>query len=226
MLFFKRQLPLVISFVMGVLLLAQFYVPSHTSKQFYDGVMTWVEIITAFALLMGAMALVIVHAKKIWKQQAGWGYSAVTLVGMAGMIVAGLLVGGVGIDDETSLKTPFGWGYDFVFLPLTATMFAILAFFIASAAFRAFRAKTVPAAVLLITAVVIMFTSVPLGDLIWRGLFPWGDGPWSTDGIRDWFLNVANVAGKRAILFGVSLGVIATSLRVIVGIERAYLGSD
>jgi hypothetical protein len=223
MLFLKRQLPLVVSFLMGILLVAQYYVPHRASQDFYEGVQTWVQVIGAFALLMGAMALFFVHFKKVRRKEEGWGYSAVTIVSMFGMMIVGFVASGEG-SSEGAL-TSFGWAYEYVYYPLTGTMFALLAFFIASAAFRAFRAKTVPAAVLLATAVVIMFTSVPLGDLIWTKLLGW-TGIWTTDQIRDWFLNVANVAGKRAILFGVSLGVIATSLRVIVGIERAYLGSD
>jgi hypothetical protein len=37
-------------------------------------------------------------------------------------------------------------------------------------------------------------------------------------------MSVPNLAAKRAILIGVSIGVIATSIKIIFGIERAYLG--
>jgi len=50
----------------------------------------------------------------------------------------------------------FGWVYEFAFKPLQATMFSLLAFYVASAAFRAFRAKNLQAVLLLVTAFIIL----------------------------------------------------------------------
>ena len=65
-------------------------------------------------------------------------------------------------------NTVFEWLYTNIQVPMDATMFSLLAFFIASAAFRAFRARTFEASLLLITALIVMMGNVPVGDLIWN----------------------------------------------------------
>jgi hypothetical protein len=110
----------------------------------------------------------------------------------------------------------FYWLYDHVFAPANATMFALLAFFIASAAFRAFRARNVEAALLLGAAILVMIGRVPIGRWI-SPLFP---------ELADWIRDIPNNAGRRAIMAGAALGAIATGLRVILGIERSHLGRD
>jgi hypothetical protein len=111
-------------------------------------------------------------------------------------------------------RVPIMWMYDFVFVPMQATMFSLLAFYIASAAYRAFRARTPEASVLLLTAIVMMLGRVPIGQSVWSK-FP---------EFTDWILNTPSMAVMRAILMGVGLGMIATSLRIIFGIERTYMG--
>jgi hypothetical protein len=111
---------------------------------------------------------------------------------------------------------------------MQATMFSLLAFFIASAAYRAFRARTVDATLMLVTAVVIMFARVPIGRFLWEGIMPdsvvqwWADPPGD---VANWVLRVPSMAARRAILLGVSLGAIATSLKIMLGIERSYMGA-
>ncbi|HFD04892.1 MAG TPA: hypothetical protein ENJ25_01970 [Firmicutes bacterium] len=92
-------------------------------------------------------------------------------------------------------------------------MFALLSFFIASAAYRAFRARNMDATLLLITAVLVMLGRVPVGYQMWHS-FP---------AVAEWIMAVPQMAAKRGILIGVSLGSLAVSLRIMLGIERSYL---
>ncbi len=110
----------------------------------------------------------------------------------------------------------FVWIYDHVFDPCNSTMFALLAFFVASAAFRAFRARNVEAALLLGAAILVMLGRAPLGGAV-SSVFP---------DFAQWLIDIPNNAGRRAIMMGAAIGAIATALRVIVGLERSHLGSD
>jgi hypothetical protein len=97
---------------------------------------------------------------------------------------------------------------------MQATVFSLLAFYIASAAYRGFRARSSELAILVIAAIIVLLGRVPVGE--WMApILP---------SVSDWVINVPALAAKRAILIGVGLGMIATSLKVIVGLERTYLG--
>ena len=103
----------------------------------------------------------------------------------------------------------------YIYTPIQATMFSLLAFYIASAAYRAFRARTILATILLLTALVIMLRLIPLGPL-----------SVANQKLATWILMVPSMAANRAILIGIGLGTVATCLKIILGIERAYMGHD
>jgi len=214
MIFLRRQLPVLVTFVMGVVFALQYYVPHPASEQLLTTVNKWLQIISGFALVLGVTSLFHLHGAKIRRKEPGWGYSVVLYAGMVVTILVGLWVNGKETMDGTT--TAFGWIYSYTMVPLQGTMFAILAFFIASAAYRSFRARSREAAVLLVAAVIVMMGRVPLGEYLL---------PVSGD-ITQWILNVLNASVRRAILIGISLGAVALSLKIIFGMERAYLGGS
>jgi len=206
---FKRKLPILVTFVMGIVMILQFFIPHPISQQLFTILTTkWLVIISAFFLLIGLSSLLRLHYFKIAHKREGWGYSIIALAGIIFMCIVGFGWGGI-------RSTPINVTYQAVLVPLNATMFSILAFYMASAAFRAFRARTVVATVLLITAVIVMLGRISFGDFLWERL------PTATE----WIMTIPNMAQKRGILLGVGLASLATSLRIIFGIERSYLGS-
>lgn len=104
--------------------------------------------------------------------------------------------------------------FDYILIPILSTMFSLLAFFIASAAYRAFRARNVLATMLLVSALAVMLRFNPYiafgSDVVAR--------------VSTWLMNVPNLAAQRAIVIGIGLGIVATALKVILGIERGYMG--
>ncbi|MEC7919099.1 MAG: hypothetical protein VX852_03325 [Candidatus Neomarinimicrobiota bacterium] len=163
----------------------------------------------------------------------------------------------------------FKWMFDNIFTPLSATMFALLAFYVASASYRAFRARNFEATLLLLAGIIIMLGRVPVGSLItpWMimyllvfvgtifaniylknrkivfGVFVSGllgvtllgmNMNWSPTepaifflpSLQEWIYTVPNLAGARAIMIGIGLGIIVTSLRYIFGLEKSYIGDQ
>ncbi len=210
----RREIPLLIVLIFGVFMMFQYFVPHRISSDIYQELNNWTIIIGIFTMVIGIGSLISVHYSKIRFKEEGWWYSIVTLVAMVGMAMVGL-IGGVNNDLFLNL-------YRFGLAPVTSTMFALLAFFIASAAYRAFRARTVLSTLLLLAAVVVMLGRVPVGELL-TDSFP---KPLQLSEIAEFLLYVPNTAAKRAIYIGVGLGVAAVSLKIILGIERTWLGGD
>ena len=44
--------------------------------------------------------------------------------------------------------------------------------------------------------------------------------------LQEWIYTVPNLAGARAIMIGIGLGIIVTSLRYIFGLEKSYIGDQ
>jgi hypothetical protein len=202
-----RSGPLILTFLVGTALIVLFFIPNYKAQTVNAKLLEWATVIYAFALILGSISLWNTHARKIRQKSEGWLYSIVTLVALVAVTVLGVWQG-VG---EGTLVNRI---YNMVNSPLASTMFALLAFFIASAAFRAFRARNVEATLLLVTAILMMIGRVSIGEFIWKG-FP---------GFTEWLLDVPNLAAKRAIAIGVGLGAVSIGLKIILGIERGYLG--
>jgi hypothetical protein len=230
----RREIPLIICFVMGTMMAVQFFIPHQLSVGLYQYMLQWLIIVLTFAMLLGIGSLIKIHSYKIRFKREGWGYSIVALIGLgmslftgfAGILgqlifgnepMAGGFFGGLVytfINTGIGQESAFMWLYNYIQIPMQATMFSLLAFFIASASFRTFRARSLEAFLLLVAAVIVMLGRVPLEGLV---------GDWLPR-LAEWILNYPNMAAKRGIMIGVGLGAMSTALKIILGIERSWLG--
>jgi hypothetical protein len=228
----KRNIPLLITFLGGFVLIIAYFIPF--SQSWGETAAIWFDILAAIAFLLGGGNLLRIHLKKVSDRKTGWAYSAITAGSFLVTLGVGLLKVGVNPSPDfpdfrwsgnyREIGSAFWWLYEYAFKPLTATMFAMLAFYIASAAFRAFRAKNFEAILLLGTAFIIL-----LGRTF-AGVFLTSWVPDSVDAFRIenmtiYIMSVFNTAGNRAIMIGIALGVASTSLKVLLGVDRSYMGT-
>jgi hypothetical protein len=214
----RRRVPLTIAFVFGVVMVVTFFTPPLSTTIRQD-LTEWLQIVFAFALLMASTGLILMHLRRVMARREGWFFNLVALVGAIATIAVGVvwIVNG----NETAMQ----WLFTNVFIPVEATMFALLAFFMASAAYRAFRARSGQATVLLVAAVIVMLGRVSVGPYITNWL-PESLSFLHIPDFAGWIMDVPNMATKRAIMIGVGLGMISTAIKVILGIERSYLGGE
>ena len=203
----KDRLAIITATVAGVFMTVQYFLTAPAANTAYRTILSWMQVVFAFALVVGVVGVLRVHSERVSKRRSGWVYSATLLAGVALMAILGFAGG-------TDRGTPFQWVFDHWQAPMQSTVFSLLAFYIASAAYRGFRSRSAESTVLVIAALVVLLGRVPVGEWLTPLLPP----------AADWILNVPALAAKRAILIGIGLGMIATSLKVIAGLERTYLG--
>lgn len=205
----RREVPIAVTFVAGILFLLDYfvripYLSEHVVGHFLD----WAIVVAAFALILGAANLLRIHIQKIIKRKKEWYNSLILLVSMLVMAIIPII--------WTQQNAVYEYLFNHIFVHLNGTMFALLAFYIASAAYRAFRIRTKEATVLLLAAVVVMLGRAPVGAMIWNQ-FP---------SYANWLQTVFTAAGMRGIMIGASLGAMVTGLRIIFGIDRSYFGGQ
>jgi hypothetical protein len=215
----KKKIPLALVFIAGVSGLVAAFVP-HPIVKAGDEIMRndVLRIIQSFAFILALSSLVSVHTSKIRARRHKWPYSIVLLASFLITSVIGL---GGGVSGKGILPTQIGnfnfniqTIYQNVIIALSTSMFALLAFYMASASYRAFRIRSFEATLLLSAAFIVMLGVLPIGDAISHHL----------PAFAQWILDVPNAAGQRGIAFGIALGGLATALKIVLGIERSWLG--
>ncbi|RKX25921.1 MAG: hypothetical protein DRP47_09010 [Candidatus Zixiibacteriota bacterium] len=217
----KTTAPVVIAFLGGFIMVVSFFFNEETT--FVGGLsqelLNWMIIIGGFTLLLGVVSITRVNWAAVSNKKEGWIYKIFTLLSILVMSIPSVLPNSWSPLLGRDVGSIYDWLFNYLQAPMMATMFATLAFYIASAAYRAFRARNAEATLLLITATLVMLWRVPMGESF-LNLFP-GDIPYF---LNTYIMNGANLAVQRGIIIGAALGAASMSLRIILGIERTYMG--
>ncbi len=162
----KKEVPLAITFISGLLLVLALFIPHKPFGNLEEIFNDWFIIVSGFTLLLGIDSLLGYNFHKIKRKDKDAPFALILILSFFITLAWGIIE-----ILRTPEHNPFSpsstfslYFYNYIFIPLQSTMFAILSFFIASAAYRAFRAKEINSALLLVSAVLVMLGRVPLGQ--------------------------------------------------------------
>jgi hypothetical protein len=111
--------------------------------------------------------------------------------------------------EHSNAKHVYRLLFEGLFVSLGSAMFSLLGFYIAAAAYRAFRIRSAESSLMMIAAVLVMLGQIPFGVWIWSGL----------PDVRLWLLEIPNSAAFRAITFGAGVAGLVMAFRMWLSIE-------
>jgi len=200
----RQLIPVVLSIAVGFLVLLGQFITNDIFSNLIAVFVIWGGIVFAFALLLGLANLVLFHTRRILARDKQTPFSILILATALVVFLIVLPSGSAGGASQ--------WVMRYIYQPLEASFLALLVFFIGTAVYRALRVRTWEMGLFAISAVIVLIGSAPFMQVL-SPLFP---------AAKEWVVNVPALAGVRGILLGVALGIIATGLRLLTGIDRPY----
>ncbi|RMH69790.1 MAG: hypothetical protein D6675_11490 [Gemmatimonadetes bacterium] len=209
----QRNIPLFLVFILGIIYVLLTFIETSWSEGAVRLASSWAPLLSMWAIVPATYVTLASYGRRLTKRDRNPTTQKAILAGVTYVAFFTMLISGLKSNAEGSL---FDWMFRNIQIPVTSTMFSLLTFYIASAAYRAFRVSRAHTSLLMVFAVLVMVTNTGMHTYIPFGQY-WNE-------FSTWFLMTGNVAAKRAILIGVAVGMLATNIRIIFGIERSWMG--
>ncbi|MBC8498416.1 hypothetical protein ISS40_04720 [Candidatus Bathyarchaeota archaeon] len=206
----RMEIPILITAFCTLLQVIPYYLNIPVIDSASATMREWMLLVVNMAVFVGVISLGQVHGKRIQRRGENWPFSVVLMVFMVLMAIVGFPLESLGLGFKNA---QYLFMFNNILNPLGGTMYSILAFFITSAAYRAFRARNWEAAFVLVSGTIVVMSNAPLFTSSLPFLITW----------KDWIFDVPNTATGRGVMIGAALGAIALAVRVLMGIERGYL---
>lgn len=228
----RRWVIVGLTFLAGLYVPLEFYIPRHNFLTVWrDPIGDLMRVLSGFTIGLGIINLIIVHGRNILRRTPNLPFSLAFFVGFLSMVVVGFLHRYK--PDFLAQKPGPGelafWSaankvfFEGLLLPLSSTVFSLLAFFIVSAAYRAFRIRTLEASLLMAAALIVMLANVPVGTWLTSWLPTEGFLKWlRLENAALWLTTQINAPAMRGILFGAAVGGLGAALRIWLSIERSF----
>ena len=171
-------------------------------------VTNWGTVMGTAAFAVAAVNLIRIHVRRVALKKKQWYFSIYLLLVLAAQFSVGLIFG--------TESEQYAFGLNSAYRPLSATMYALLGLWIASAAYRAFTARSLDSAVLLISGAIVMIGGTSFG----ASLSP------AFSIMAGYIQMIPTAAASRGIMIGAGIGAIALGVRILMGIERGHLGGS
>lgn len=204
----RRIIPIIIAGVTGIIVTLSTMLVSRPINALATDLIDWAIVLGAVALLLGVLNIIQVHVSRVLHSPVYRPYSALLLVSMILTII-------IGISDGTN-GAATAWIVTYVYRPLGASFFGVVAFFIVTAVYRGLRVSSIPMALMLATTVIVLIGLAPLEAIGLRDFLGFRD-------VSNWILQYPSVALQRGIILSTALGAILATLRIILGMDRQYL---
>lgn len=201
----KQRLPFIVLAIAAVLMMAFRIIDfGPNTTKYRNELDVWSKTSTELAFLLGAINFTRLHYGNVKRRRPNWIYSVVAI---AAMVVSFIITVSNGVKGPITLFV-----VDSIANRIDSAIYALLGFYVCSAAYRSFKLKNVEATILLVSAVILMLGQAPIGEVIIPGMSK----------VSNWVLNVPNSAAMRGIRIGAGIGGFAASIRVVLGLERSW----
>ena len=203
----RTEIPVAIACISGlIIVLAHFFDIGPLTMA--AGILPdWGVLVAAFAIVLSAVSLIVVHTRRLSNQREESWNKAMSLITI-GLFFATAITGVI-----SRQHVGFNWLYDHIMMPLGVTFSSMSMFFMVTASYRAFRAKSLESALFLGAGLIILLGNAPIVEA-YVDWFAKASG---------WIMATPNMAAQRGLLIGAGIGAVQTGLRVICGLDRGYL---